>query len=59
LLWQLTFQYVGQGFETQPNGSTGKEAADFVGERPNDRIDWWCMPQKRIQKPVTSDKAVI
>jgi hypothetical protein len=21
-------------------------AADFVGERPNDRIDWWCMPQK-------------
>jgi hypothetical protein len=31
-------EYAGQGFETQPNGSTEKSAADFVGERPNDRI---------------------
>jgi hypothetical protein len=28
-------KYAGQGFETQPNGSTERVAADFVGERPN------------------------
>jgi hypothetical protein len=30
LLWQLTFwKYAGQGFETQPNGSTERVAADL------------------------------
>jgi Ca-activated chloride channel family protein len=45
----------GQGFETQPNGSK-RVAADFVGERPNDRIGLVVYASEAYTKPVPAIK---
>jgi Ca-activated chloride channel family protein len=46
-------------FEAQPNGGIKRVAADFVQERPNDRMDLSFTLLKPIPRPVTSDKAIV